>query len=267
MTNAETLLTHLISFEAFGHVPTAPSDRFQFDGVGLFSFHYAPLSIIGAPATMLFHLFILLQLLSCGDLVCVRRLLSTPEGSQEDQEVFVDEGDANSFLGRHLLLNRFDFEVFVPGNLERECYEEVCNFEEAREVFENIPATEAFWKDYTSEKDKHGRVDVTSLLVGLIAAGVAVVIVGLLVWYFCQGKCKSDISRASSIRARPRRSNASLIMRRLEEVSLHPMPPPPSIEDIDPPGLPSYEQAIARSGQHDAPPPPYPGSRQGTIRR
>lgn len=55
--------------------------------------------------------------------------------------VFVDEGDANSFLGRHLLFNRFDFEIFVPGNLERECHEEVCNYEEAREVFENIPAT------------------------------------------------------------------------------------------------------------------------------
>lgn len=55
--------------------------------------------------------------------------------------VFVDEGDASSFLGRRLLLNRFDFELFVPGNLERECYEEVCNYEEAREVFENIPET------------------------------------------------------------------------------------------------------------------------------
>lgn len=55
--------------------------------------------------------------------------------------VFVDEGNAKLFLGRHLLLNRFDFEIFVPGNLERECYEEVCNYEEAREVFENVPAT------------------------------------------------------------------------------------------------------------------------------
>lgn len=55
--------------------------------------------------------------------------------------VFVGAGDAHSFLGRHLLFNRFDFEIFVPGNLERECFEEVCNYEEAREVFENIPAT------------------------------------------------------------------------------------------------------------------------------
>lgn len=36
--------------------------------------------------TMLFHLFILLQLLSPGDLVCVRRLLSTDEEGSQDQE-------------------------------------------------------------------------------------------------------------------------------------------------------------------------------------
>lgn len=215
---------------------------------------------------MLIHLFMLLQLLSCGDLACVRRLLSTPEDS-EKQEVFIDEGEANLFLGRHLLFNRFDFEIFVPGNLERECYEEVCNYEEAREVFENIPATDDFWKKYTADKDKRGRVDVTSLLVGLIAGGVALVVVCLLIWYFCHGKCKDDLSRTNSIRARPRRSNASLIMRRLEEVSLHPIPPGPPLEEVDPPGLPSYEQAITRSGQHDAPPPPYPGSRHGSVRR
>lgn len=213
---------------------------------------------------MLFHLFILLQLLSCGDLACVRRLLS----KHEDQEVFVDEGDANSFLGRHLLFNRFDFEIFVPGNLERECYEEDCNYEEAREVFENTPDTKAFWEKYSAEKDKrYTRVDVTSLLVGLVAAGVAIVIGGLLLWYFCHGK---SFSRANSVQVRPRRSNASLIMRRLEEASLQPVLPPahpPPMEAMDPVGLPSYEQAIAKSGPHDAPPPPYPGSRPGSVRR
>lgn len=209
---------------------------------------------------MLFRLFILLLLLTCGDLACTRRLLST----QEDQEeVFVDEGDANSFLGRHLLFNRFDFEMFTPGNLERECYEEVCNYEEAREVFENIPATNNFWKEYTSGNSKNpSRVDVTSLLLGLIGAGVAIIVIGLLVWYFCHGKCKGNMSRGGSSNRRPRRSNASLIIRRLEEVSLQPVHPPagpPAEDDLDPPGLPSYEQAIARTGQHDAPPPPYPG--------
>lgn len=51
-------------------------------------------------------------------------------------------------------------------------------------------------------------------------------------------------------------------MRRLEEVSLQPVRPPasqPPLEGNDPIGLPSYEEAIAKSGQHDAPPPPYPG--------
>lgn len=56
-------------------------------------------------------------------------------------KVFAGESDAKLFLSRHLLANRFDFEMFVPGNLERECREEICNYEEAREVFENIPQT------------------------------------------------------------------------------------------------------------------------------
>lgn len=49
---------------------------------------------------------------------------------------------------------------------------------------------------FPTEKDKRGRVDVTSLLVGLIAGGVVIVIVGLLVWYFCQTKWKGSMSRA-----------------------------------------------------------------------
>ncbi|KAM3876981.1 transmembrane gamma-carboxyglutamic acid protein 4 [Diretmus argenteus] len=219
---------------------------------------------------MFLYLFLLFHLLSCGELACTRRLLLHNAGP-EDQEVFVEEEDANTFLGRHLLFNRFDFEIFTPGNLERECYEEVCNYEEAREVFENDPDTDAFWKKYNENKGKSpSRLDVTSLLVGLIAAGVAVVIIGLLVWYFCQGKCKDDFSHGGSIRARPRRSNASLIMRRLEEVSLQPVIPPGPLlptEDLNSMGLPSYEQAIAKSGPHDAPPPPYPGSQPGSIRR
>ncbi|XP_047437263.1 transmembrane gamma-carboxyglutamic acid protein 4 [Mugil cephalus] len=218
----------------------------------------------------MFRSFIFLLLLTCGDLVCVRRRLLSEPDEQEDQEVFVDEGGANSFLGRHLLFNRFDFEMFVPGNLERECYEEVCNYEEAREVFENIPATNDFWKKYIDKGNRQSRVDVTSLLVGLITAGVAIIIAGLLIWYFCHNKCKNNMSRESSVRGRPRRSNASLIIRRLEEVSRQPVLPPPGSSpdgEVDPPGLPSYEQAIARSGPHDAPPPPYPGSRPGSARR
>ncbi|CAL8353285.1 unnamed protein product [Merluccius merluccius] len=207
----------------------------------------------------------LFQLLALGELACTRRLLADDGGSEDKlDEVFVEEEEANTFLGRRLLFNRFDFEIFTPGNLERECYEEDCNYEEAREVFENDKDTETFWKKYTEDKEKRpGRLDVTSLLVGLIAAGVSVVVISLLTWYFCQGKCKDGLSRT---RVRRRRSNASVILRRLEEVSLQPVPPPP-MEDPSSPGLPSYEQAIAKAGTHDAPPPPYPGSRPGSIRR
>ncbi|KAI5098391.1 transmembrane gamma-carboxyglutamic acid protein 4 precursor, partial [Silurus meridionalis] len=168
--------------------------------------------------------------------------------------VFTEEQEANTFLGRHLLYNRFDFEIFTQGNLERECIEEVCNYEEAREVFENIPDTDAFWKKYTeAAQDQGQKIDVTALLVGLIAGGVAIIILGLLIWYTCQNTCKNK-----PVRTRSRRSNASVIIRRLEEVSLHPIPAPLS-DDLETQGLPSYEQAIAISGPHDAPPPPYPG--------
>ncbi|CAL8403727.1 unnamed protein product [Boreogadus saida] len=214
----------------------------------------------------------LFQILAFGEFACTSHLMSI-DGGREDKlkEVFVEEEKANRFLGRHLLFNRFDFEVFTPGNLERECYEEVCNYEEAREVFENDIDTGAFWKKYKEDEGKRpgGRLDVTSLLVGLISAGVSVVVIGLLSWYFCHGRCKEGSSRTSSVRVRRRRSNASVILRRLEEVALQPMPTldNPPIEGIPLPDLPTYEQAIAKAGPHDAPPPPYPGSRPGSIRR
>ena len=49
--------------------------------------------------------------------------------------VFTSKEEANLFIHRHLLYNRFDLELFTPGDLERECIEELCNYEEAREIF------------------------------------------------------------------------------------------------------------------------------------
>lgn len=40
------------------------------------------------------------------------------------------------------------FEEFQKGNLQRECVEEICDYEEAREVFEHMEATAEFWKTY-----------------------------------------------------------------------------------------------------------------------
>lgn len=55
--------------------------------------------------------------------------------------MFLDATSANKFLSRKILHNHWDFELIVPGNLERECREEVCNYEEAREVFEDDSKT------------------------------------------------------------------------------------------------------------------------------
>uniref|UniRef100_A0A3B3VST5 Uncharacterized protein n=1 Tax=Poecilia latipinna TaxID=48699 RepID=A0A3B3VST5_9TELE len=44
---------------------------------------------------------------------------------------------AHAVFLRSKRANQFFLEEILQGNLERECYEELCNYEEAREVFEN----------------------------------------------------------------------------------------------------------------------------------
>lgn len=51
--------------------------------------------------------------------------------------VFLSEKKADSVLRRHKRYNTGVFEEFLEGNLERECLEEKCDLEEAREIFEN----------------------------------------------------------------------------------------------------------------------------------
>ncbi|XP_037677846.1 coagulation factor IX [Choloepus didactylus] len=62
--------------------------------------------------------------------------------------VFLDHENANKILNRPKRYNSGKLEEFVQGNLERECIEEKCSFEEAREVFENTEKTTEFWKQY-----------------------------------------------------------------------------------------------------------------------
>ncbi|XP_028328119.1 vitamin K-dependent protein Z-like [Gouania willdenowi] len=56
--------------------------------------------------------------------------------------------NANSGLLRSKRANKFLVEEILQGNLERECYEERCNYEEAREYFEDTENTIAFWTIY-----------------------------------------------------------------------------------------------------------------------
>lgn len=55
--------------------------------------------------------------------------------------VFLDKWEADAVFQRYKRANTGAFEEFFQGNLERECIEELCTVEEAREVFENDEKT------------------------------------------------------------------------------------------------------------------------------
>lgn len=54
--------------------------------------------------------------------------------------MFINRDHAHTVLERARRANSF-LEELKKGNLERECLEETCSYEEAREVFENIEST------------------------------------------------------------------------------------------------------------------------------
>ncbi|KAM9701159.1 LOW QUALITY PROTEIN: coagulation factor VII-like, partial [Menidia menidia] len=63
--------------------------------------------------------------------------------------VFVDRPEASVFLQRTRRAN-FLLEELRQGNLERECYEEKCSYEEAKELFALPQQLENFWRTYTA---------------------------------------------------------------------------------------------------------------------
>ncbi|XDB60281.1 PREDICTED: transmembrane gamma-carboxyglutamic acid protein 2 [Capra hircus] len=173
--------------------------------------------------------------------------LDTSSSGKQGREVFLDSPEAQSFLGSRKRVpraNYWDLELFTPGNLERECREEICSWEEAREYFEDNILTDRFWESYIyNGKGGRGRVDVASLAVGLTVGIVLIILAGLGAFWYLHGRrgrrqhsCPQDVE----------------LVRPLSDLSPQTPQPPPS-----PPGLPTYEQALAASGVHDAPPPPY----------
>nr|XP_046263163.1 coagulation factor IXa [Scatophagus argus] len=69
-------------------------------------------------------------------------------GASASAPVFLSGEGAASVLQRHKRSNTGVFEELLEGSLERECMEEVCDLEEAREVFEDDEKTMAFWVAY-----------------------------------------------------------------------------------------------------------------------
>ncbi|XP_005374011.2 PREDICTED: vitamin K-dependent protein Z isoform X2 [Chinchilla lanigera] len=67
---------------------------------------------------------------------------------QAELSVFIPASSANQVLLRWKRAGSYILEELFEGNLEKECYEEICVHEEAREVFEDDAATGAFWREY-----------------------------------------------------------------------------------------------------------------------
>ncbi|KAM3857266.1 uncharacterized protein ACN63O_019251 [Diretmus argenteus] len=62
--------------------------------------------------------------------------------------VFLDAQRAHGILVRTKRFNSGWLEELQRGDLRRECLEEKCSYEEAREVFEHTESTNEFWKTY-----------------------------------------------------------------------------------------------------------------------
>ncbi|KAM6160883.1 transmembrane gamma-carboxyglutamic acid protein 4 [Erethizon dorsatum] len=177
------------------------------------------------------------------------RNLKDPRHAPE--EVFASKEEANFFIHRRLLYNRFDLELFLPSDLERECLEEFCNYEEAREIFLDEDKTMEFWKEYSvkgpttksdqwKRKRQHSKKNNTSESTKK----------GQRIRCAQSGGCSATYVRNGSF---------SVNLRRPEEAVAS-----PSAASLEDTGLPSYEQAVELNRKHSvSPPPPYPGLAKG----
>uniref|UniRef100_A0A8C5P924 coagulation factor Xa n=1 Tax=Leptobrachium leishanense TaxID=445787 RepID=A0A8C5P924_9ANUR len=84
--------------------------------------------------------------------ICLILLFTLPVVLLEkDNKVFLPPENAHSLLSRIKRANTA-FEELKKGNLERECREEICSYEEAREVFEDDDLTKKFWDSYDGDQ-------------------------------------------------------------------------------------------------------------------
>ncbi|XP_020505247.1 transmembrane gamma-carboxyglutamic acid protein 2 isoform X1 [Labrus bergylta] len=188
--------------------------------------------------------------------ICVLSLLQlvfcfVPFRQQPGAPVQMEERAASSFLSRSLLYNSWDFEVVVADSLERECVEEMCSYEEAREVFEDDALTKTFWTSYVNSQENAPKVDVSGLVAGIIAVLVSAVIATVLGIYCYKAKMKGG------------RRSARAPVRMAADGG--PAPETVALAGLMVPGLPSYNDALHHSGQHDAPPPPYSGGAPSVL--
>ncbi|KAL2078781.1 hypothetical protein ACEWY4_026466 [Coilia grayii] len=87
--------------------------------------------------------------------VCVWRttlqvafLLSYATARLNEPKVFLGKEAASQLVSRQRRANGGEDESRAPPSLERECVEEICNYEEAREIFQDAYRTDIFWSVY-----------------------------------------------------------------------------------------------------------------------
>ncbi|XP_061635440.1 transmembrane gamma-carboxyglutamic acid protein 1 [Phyllopteryx taeniolatus] len=103
--------------------------------------------------------------------------------------VFLSADAAHSVL-RRLPRANFLLEEMKQGNIQRECREEICTYEEAREAFENDEKTRRFWEEYVRESSPSGGLEsvvggVHSLYLIVPLLTVVFIVVAVAVVVFC----------------------------------------------------------------------------------
>ncbi|KAL4609193.1 transmembrane gamma-carboxyglutamic acid protein 1-like [Arapaima gigas] len=176
--------------------------------------------------------------------------------------VFLPAQTAHAVLRRRLLANSL-LEEIKQGSIQRECREEVCSYEEAREAFENDDKTRRFWEEYVRESAPQGGIDISGLqslylILPLMAGLLLVAVVIVAVWRCRTRKLYQRRSATANGNSPPSLSLVTLDTQgRSYAADLIPPPVPTRVVSVDPP--PSYEEAVGQADVHIHvdPPPQY----------
>ncbi|XP_061594323.1 transmembrane gamma-carboxyglutamic acid protein 1 [Cololabis saira] len=189
--------------------------------------------------------------------------------------VFLPANAAHSVL-RRLRRANFLLEEVKQGNIQRECREEICTYEEAREAFENEEKTKRFWEEYVRESNPSGGLETVVggihslyLIVPLLLILLIIAAIATTVWR-CHSRKRSQ--RSPSLGHLHQSHVLSVVSMDQwgrdyhhgdqSELSIHSSPVYPGSEITsgrgyagDPP--PSYEEAVGHTDvQIETEPPP-----------
>ncbi|XP_072536862.1 transmembrane gamma-carboxyglutamic acid protein 1 [Salminus brasiliensis] len=173
--------------------------------------------------------------------------------------VFLPADTAHAVL-RRLPRANFFLEEMKNGNIQRECREEVCNYEEAREAFENNEKTKRFWEEYQRESSPRpgglesiaGGAKTLYLILPLLLVVVLIAAISITVWK-CHQRKRSQ--RSPSI-GRPLRdpSLAVVSMDQWGRDYQHDLSPHSEISGHSSPAFPGADITPARGSGADLPP-------------